>query len=497
MTQWKGESVSEEEYNFNTFDKNKGQSGGALSNLSMEEPKTTGGVVTQTTEPKKEASQAEQLVNFLRSPDTQNAGIAAAVGVGTALAGKSLLGRGKNATQETPRVEPTFTEPTPFAPQKNAQPDVTDVASRPVGQSRPQLGGPTTAPAPVTPSVTPAPPAPSAPIPSAPAGGAPAPVNVASAPVAPVAPPAPAPVDPIMQAKLDAIADKQRRENEAHTAQQRRLDEIHQTKLANEAKRAELGLQKNQGKTASTTSVDAQATQLLVKSEENKLSKAVASATAPKPIASAVPPPVATVPTPTSPITASTPATTPAITPAPLSTTAPTTTNIQPKAVVPKVPEAGTLTKEEAGMKKYLISQYGGGTHGEQAYEKAIEILGKRPAYAPGEGGGLSPKENDAIKAWRKENIEGPKVNLTYDMKKIMKGAGGLAILASIPGFAEAAQRKDFGKMTDIASDFFVLPFAQSTEAGMPKAQEESLISQRFKEAQKLGSPYRSVPPPR
>jgi hypothetical protein len=300
-----------------------------------------------------------------------------------------------------------------------------------------------------------------------------------------------------MQAKLDAIADKQRRENEAHIAQQRRLDEIHQTKLANEAKRAELGLQKNQGKTASTTSVDAQATQLLVKSEENKLSKAVASATAPKPIASAVPPPVATVPTPTSPITASTPATTPAITPAPLSTTAPTTTNIQPKAVVPKVPEAGALTKEEAGMKKYLISQYGGGTHGEQAYEKAIEILGKRPAYAPGEGGGLSPKENDAIKAWRKENIEGPKVNLTYDMKKIMKGAGGLAILASIPGFAEAAQRKDFGKMTDIASDFFVLPFAQSTEAGMPKAQEESLISQRFKEAQKLGSPYRSVPPPR
>jgi hypothetical protein len=487
MTQWKGESVSEEEYNFNTFDKNKGQSGGALSNLSMEEPKTTGGMVTQTTEPTQEKSQAEKLVDFLRSPDTQAAGIAAAVGAGTALAGKSLLGRGKNATQEAPRVEPTFTEPTPFAPQKTAQPDVTDVASRPVGQSRPQLGGPTTAPAPVTPSVAPAPSAPSAPMPSAPAGvagGAPAPVNVAPAPVAPVSPP---PVDPLVQAKLDAIADKQRRENEAHAAQQRRLDEIHQTKLANEAKRAESNLQKNQGKTASTTSVDAQATQLLVKSEENKLSKAVASASAPKPVTSAVPPPVATVPTPTSPITAATLATTPA----------PTTTPIQPKAVVPKVPGAGALTKEEAGMKKYLISQYGGGTHGEQAYEKAIEILGKRPAYAPGEGGGLSVKENDAIKAWRKENIEGPKVNLTYDMKKVMKGAGGLAILASIPGFAEAAQRKDFGKMTDIATDFFVLPFAQSTEAGMPKAQEESLISQRFKEAQKLGSPYRSVPPPR
>ena len=82
-------------------------------------------------------------------------------------------------------------------------------------------------------------------------------------------------------------------------------------------------------------------------------------------------------------------------------------------------------------------------------------------------------------------------------MKKVMKGAGGLAILTAIPGFAEAAQRKDYGKMTDLASDFFVLPFAQSSEAGMPKKQEESIIAQKFKEAQKLGSPYRSVPPPR
>ena len=306
MTQWKGESVSEEEYNFNTFGKNKGQTGGALSDLSMEEPKTTGGMVTQTTEPKKEASQAEQLVDWLRSPITQAAGVAVPVAVGAGMAVKGLLGRGKNATQEAPRVEPTFTEPPPFAPQKTAQPDVTDVASRPVGQSRPQLTGPTT----ITPPASNAPSASTVatnPVVEAVAGGAPSPTNVAPAPVAP----APAPIDPIMQAKLDAIADKNRRENEAHAAQQRRLDEIHQTKLANEAKRAESNLQKNQGKTASTTSVDAQATELLVKSEENKLSKAVASATAPKPVTSAVPPSVATAPTPTSPITAATPADTP------------------------------------------------------------------------------------------------------------------------------------------------------------------------------------------
>ena len=170
------------------------------------------------------------------------------------------------------------------------------------------------------------------------------------------------------------------------------------------------------------------------------------------------------------------------------------------KPSTPIVPPTSTegLTKGEQGMKNYLVkSQYGGGTHGEKAYEKTVEILGKRPSYAPGEGGGLSKEETNIIKDWRKENIEGPKVNLTKDMKRVLKGGGGIALLAAIPGFAEAAQQKNYGKMTDIASDFLVLPFAQSREAGMPKAQEESIIAQKFKEAQKLGSPYRAVPPPR
>jgi hypothetical protein len=318
------------------------------------------------------------------------------------------------------------------------------------------------------------------------------------------------------QAKHESIIARNYREQEAH-----------QSKMSLEAKRAEAILQRTQGKSASPTNSDAQATQMLVKSEEAKVSKAVDAATRAKPVNSTPPPavgPTAVAPAiqptvappqpqmkygqinmgaPTAtplPNTVQQPAVAPPVqTPPPAPTTTPPPGPVVEKTPKPTKPVVDTsgLSKEEAGMKKYLISQYGGGTHGEQAYEKAVEILGQRPAFAPGEGGGLSPKENETIKAWRKENIEGPKVNLTHDMKKVMKGAGGLAILASIPGFAEAAQRKDFGKMTDIASDFFVLPFAQSTEAGMPKAQEESLISQRFKEAQKLGSPYRSVPPPR
>jgi hypothetical protein len=307
--------------------------------------------------------------------------------------------------------------------------------------------------------------------------------------------------------------------HEALIAENYRKQEAHDARMATEAKRAEAILQRNQGKSASPTNANAQATQMLVKSEEAKVSKAVDAATKAKPINAAPPPAIAP--------TAVAPAIQPTVAPpqpqmkygqinmgAPTATPLPNTVQ-QPMSAPPVAPPAPEpvvekpkappkpvidttgLTKEEASMKRYLVSQYGGGTHGEDAYNKAVDIIGKRPAFAPGEGGGLSAKENETIKAWRKENIEGPKVNLTHDMKKVMKGAGGLAILAAIPGFAEAAQRKDFGKMTDIASDFFVLPFAQSSEAGMPKAQEESIIAGKFKEAQKLGSPFRSVPPPR
>lgn len=166
-------------------------------------------------------------------------------------------------------------------------------------------------------------------------------------------------------------------------------------------------------------------------------------------------------------------------------------------AVKPPVPESEVgLTKQQIGLKRHLESFYGGGDIGAQSYEQVKNILGYTPAYPPGQGGGLQPEETGKILQYRKENIAGPKVNLTHDMKKLMK-SGALGALAALPGFADAAQKKDYGKMADIASDFLVLPFAQSSEAGMPKAQEESIIASKFKEAQKLGSPYRSVPPPR
>lgn len=179
--------------------------------------------------------------------------------------------------------------------------------------------------------------------------------------------------------------------------------------------------------------------------------------------------------------------------PAPVATPAATVAQTPITPVTPAVPapEVTALTKEQKGMKNYLVSQYGGGPEGEAAYKKVIEILGETPAYEKGQGGGLSKEANNLIKDWRKANIEGPKVNLTHDMKKVMKGAGGLAILTALPGFAEAAQNKDVGKMGDIFTDFFVLPFAQSR--GVNEGEEQELAKRRYEGAVGGG---RGIAPP-
>jgi hypothetical protein len=163
------------------------------------------------------------------------------------------------------------------------------------------------------------------------------------------------------------------------------------------------------------------------------------------------------------------------------------------KAKKPVDPSEAGLTKQEIGMKRYLESFYGGGEVGAKTYNQVGEILGYRPAFDPGKGGGLKPEENLKIKGYRKENIEGPKVNLDKDMKRALKGGAGAAALMAIPGFADAAQRKDYGRMADLASDFVVPPFAGSTELGISTLGEKQLKA--FENAQKLGSPYRSVPP--
>jgi len=170
------------------------------------------------------------------------------------------------------------------------------------------------------------------------------------------------------QAKHESIIARNYREQEAH-----------QSKMSLEAKRAEAILQRNQGKSVSPTSADAQATQLLVKSEENKLSKAV-EASKPKPVTNAAPPPVApqvpVAPSPVAPapvmtapapvMTAPAPAVTTPATPA--MTATPATAEPLPKQTSTEAPTAKqasnikeiSLPKEwpSKGM-NWITAQYG------------------------------------------------------------------------------------------------------------------------------------------
>lgn len=76
---------------------------------------------------------------------------------------------------------------------------------------------------------------------------------------------------------------------------------------------------------------------------------------------------------------------------------------------------------------------------------------------------------------------------------KAVRVGGVVGALTTIPNLVNA---QTLGEAADIISDVAVPPFAQSREAGMPKSEEEKLLASKFKEAAKLGSPYRSVPPP-
>lgn len=152
------------------------------------------------------------------------------------------------------------------------------------------------------------------------------------------------------------------------------------------------------------------------------------------------------------------------------------------------------MTKEEAGMRGHLLGMYGGkeSPYAQQAYEQVKEILGYTPAYpADGKGGSLTQEEKGKILDWRKENIEGPKANLTHEMKKTLKGgsAAAIAALALTPAFVNASESQKRQMIGEA-----LLPMSLT-----PSELESGTLTEKqlraYQEAQKLGSPYRSVPP--
>ena len=154
-------------------------------------------------------------------------------------------------------------------------------------------------------------------------------------------------------------------------------------------------------------------------------------------------------------------------------------------AKAPKVPPIEGLNKAQNSMRNYFVGSQG--FTPEQYDEFVTKVYGgKAPEMGP-KGGGLLPEDQAIYKGYRKENIEGPKVNLTRDMKKIIKG-GGVATLLSLPAFINAKTPEE---RDQIIRDFGegLLPIGVTpTEAGAPTLTPAIRESQR--QATLLGSPY-------
>jgi len=445
---------------------------------------------------------------------------------------KGYSGRPANATLGAP--VPTLTEAVPSAPVPSAPTGNIPPATFPAqATQQPVMSGykPATgnliegAPSPIM-------------------GAAPAPVDIAPAPVAPV--------DPLVQARIDAISAAERRKdaadaraNDAYEREQRRKDEIHEL---NKAKQAQEKIQASQGKSASPTSADQQAEALLKKSAKNELANSVANASKQPPVTAPV-----TVAPPVTPAT--TPAPTPAVTTPPpevIPTTAPAQTPEQIAAKTQATQKA-VLGTEPAKSGKWpggaegSAAQLFGGTkknftpEAQASLEMFKDFVGG-PLSMPPTGGSIKqiPEASKFYEKYTGEplprNAEGKLSRIPEEqMQKLQagirteledavkgnklgslgKGAMAAAGLLGLTGAVQAAQKGDFGPLRQAGFDIGGPVAAAKLGLGLlskaggagfsaltytgdaGEANESAQVARKFAEAQKLGSPYRSVPPPR
>ena len=140
-------------------------------------------------------------------------------------------------------------------------------------------------------------------------------------------------------------------------------------------------------------------------------------------------------------------------------------------------------------MKNWLLNQYGGKNEpmAHEAYSQVKNILGYTPAYPEGsKGGSLAPEEKGKILDWRKQELPGPKVNLTHDMKKALKMGGPVA--AALIATTEFANAKTPEEKANAGANMLgaILPLgADIRDVGAP-----TLPSQQIPNAALLGSPY-------
>jgi len=164
-------------------------------------------------------------------------------------------------------------------------------------------------------------------------------------------------------------------------------------------------------------------------------------------------------------------------------------------------PKASKIKNPVESMKNYLTGSQG---FNEEQYKVLMnDILGKN-LEMPSTGGGFGekshPEEWKKYMAWRKENIEGPKSNLNFDIKKKLRDVEKIedpkaratarnaliVSLMSLPAFLNAKTSKEMREARQGLGEA-ILPIGMTpTEAGAP-----TLPANAFSESKKLGSPFR------
>ena len=163
-------------------------------------------------------------------------------------------------------------------------------------------------------------------------------------------------------------------------------------------------------------------------------------------------------------------------------------------------PKASKSKNPVESMKSYLMGSQG---FNEEQYKTLMKDIIGKDLEMPSTGGGFGqkshPEEWDKYMAWRKENIEGPKSNLNFDIKKKFRDVEKiedpkmrttarnalLVSLASLPAFLNAKTSQDIRTAKQNLGEA-ILPIGMTpTEAGAPV-----LPPNAFSESRKLGSPF-------
>lgn len=513
MGLYKGESFTEDEYkNINAATgKPFGQAGEEAVQNKAQDWRNQGSPVPGTKQPDDIRSLGQQLMDWSNTP----AGNATIGGLGLLAAGAYGLSKRKTTSEAAPKTEPYV------APSYDYETTAREVSqAKGLPQPSTPVAEPTPTPtpnAPTSPTVAPAATTPVATQQPAISGYGQQTLNAPTGAPSPIAPTSTTqPVDPVVQARIDAIKEDQRRKQEAHENEQRRRDEKHDKQLEKQVKSATPKTVTKEPVAPITSSSQIPSTEvaaaqasipanisatddvskkdlaLVENLEKGKAVSKAKEAGANKPV---IPPQRVDFQKTLGAPTLTTGSGMPAYE-GQGGESAKMKKEFKSIADVPKgyvfVPEGQLMdiTRNAVGQETFTskLKEFGGYplTQG-QAYEQSRNInksLG-RPSYIEAKAAGIEPEPTKSIT----KSVGGSK------LVKVAGVGGALISLANVANAKEAAQAVGEMLLPMGATPSTLAPGTLYTPAQQREFSEQ-LARQQAAERQKLGSPYRSVPPP-